>query len=731
MTIQTEIPKHILDGPYNIGDEIDLPFSYADPEDVKVLRQDTPLKYGDEGYTIVGKRVTLHVAVAANQTVTLYRETPLNNNTEYPQEAVFDSEKINDAIDKLTMQNQEQAEAIDRAIKLAINSNTNKTEITKVEGITPEANKCLKWNSDGTALGNSKYDPDASFEIAQRLYDDTSRDIQRVYDYVGNKASEFQSTLNQARIQLALAENAVKDAQNKVQTAANFSMPDWTNRSTRTKEVAYKAEENGWLYVCDNVADNKGWSNFSLQFSKDGSTWTSYPVKNIRPDTGRDNHSICAPIPKDHWYKVTRTSKSHALTLSAYYFVPCFGRDLATPESGGTTVDTYSKEEIDLMLDLKMDEVLVLDPLQIITTKHTADNLTVVGDNTVYLNKDAFTATYPENIKENLTQNHTVFCSNNVGELIFTCLAEPYQEGTLPKINLRGCNCFLRTFKYGDIIMSDDMPLDLTNGINDRNYSFVLGTIYPDGSFMPKIHVDSSYYPIDGQYRVSFKMGQVKKLEQVSFTEPTETETGQVRITYPLHENDGELEDSEYCKFLAHWSYTTNELNPVVGIYLRKFYRSENDSNPVLALEPIFADSDGKFSFEDYVTEYVPLDTSLESLDINCVIYDSIAFNSYSTTDIAEGSLFTLNAYYVAHDTLDNKVATLGQTSEASYLQVKKAEVGKLGCVMPDGITITADSSGKISAVNAPQAFSSEAWANMTDEEKAAISFAMVYEEST
>lgn len=731
MTIQTEIPKHILDGPYNIGDEIDLPFSYADPEDVKVLRQDTLLKYGDEGYTIVGKRITLHVAVAANQTVTLYRETPLNNNTEYPQEAVFDSEKINDAIDKLTMQNQEQAEAIDRAIKLAINSSTNKTEITKVEGITPEADKCLKWNSDGTALGNSKYDPDASFEIAQKLYDDTSRDIQKVYKYVESKSSEFTSTLNQAKVQLTLAENAIKDAQNKVQTAANFSMPDWTNRSTRTKETAYQATENGWLYICDNVGDGKGWSNFNLQFSKDGNTWTSYPVKNIRPDTGRDNHSICVPISKDYWYKVTRTSTSNTLTLSAYYFVPCFGKDLVTPGNGGggTTVDTYSKEELDLMLDLKMDEVLVLDPLQMITTKHTADNLTVVGENTVYLNRDAFTATYPENIKDNESQNHTFLCSNDVGEISFTCLAEPYQEGTLPKINLRGCNCFLRTFKYGDIIMSDDMPLDPTSGIHDRNYSFVLGTIYPDGSFMPKIHVDSSYYPIDDQYRISFKVGQVKKLEQVSFAEPTETKTGQVYITYPLQNNGDELEDSEYCKLIAHWSYLTKDLNPVVGVYLRKFYKSEYDSNPVLALEPVFANSDGSFSFENYVTEYTPLDTSLESLDINCVIYDSIAFNSYATTDVADGALFTLSAYYIAHNTLDNKVSTLGQTTEASYLQVRKAEVGKLGCVMPDGETIQIDESGRISAVNTPQLFSATEWETLSDDEKARIPFAMIYEE--
>lgn len=752
MTIPAELPRT---GPffkgYNPGDKEDFTFSYSDKEDVKITVDGDSLIYGDD-YSIVDQQVTFNRYIGANQEVIIYRITPLNNDSEYPQEAPFDSQKINDALDKLTRQNQEQAEELARAIKIAMSAaeSDKTTEITKVEGIYPEADKCLKWSSDGTALKNSKYDPDLAYEEAIKLLNNATKEFNKAVSEIEVIKAEANSAASRATVQSNLAEDAVKKAADMLQTAANFSMPDLMARVDRQVQKDYQASVNGWLYLCNRVNDGDSYDPFNLEFSNDGAKWIAYPFKAAAPGTGRDTEALCIPIPKGYWYRIPAKR-----AMSAYYFIPCVGSTIA-PEHGGGFSDGYSKDEMDNLLSQKMDQVALASPLSISIVKNTPDNISTLDDGTAYLNQDAFEATYSENLGLSANETHMVNCqADNYGtQMNISCLAEPWSEGELPKVNLKGCNCFLRNFAYDDIIMSGETP-GATNTTNYRHTaSFVLGTLSDDMSFMPRLHVDSWYYPVgvnaEGvqEYITYLNIRYVKSIKERSYYRMSSYYTGYVRLAYPNDQSSpaygNKPIDSVYCNVIAaSLQQKVTSLNPLRGIYLRKFYKTPEDINPVLAIEPVFDSSDGNFSFERYVTTYVPLPVALEDLELNCVLYDSYAFRSYTLTSVAAG--FDVNDYYIAHNTLSNKVATLGEVSESKYLQVKTnpdqfvkgnrglelkpATTETLGGVIPDGVTVSVNAEGKISASGGPQVFSETEWNNLTDEEKASIKFAAVYKE--
>ena len=751
MTIPAELPRT---GPffkgYNPGDKEDFTFSYSDKEDVKITVGGDSLIYGVD-YSIVGQQVTFNKYIGASQEVIIYRVTPLDNDSEYPQEAPFDSQKINDALDKLTRQNQEQAEELARAIKIAMSAaeSDKTTEITKVEGISPEADKCLKWNSEGTSLKNSKYDPDLAYEEAIKLLNNATKEFNKALSEIEAIKAEATTAASQAKIQSGLAEGSVKRAEEMLQTAANFSMPDLMARVDRQVQKDYQASVNGWLYLCTRVNDGDSYGSFNLEFSNDGTTWLAYPVKAAAPATGRDTEAICVPIPKGYWYRIPVKR-----TMRAYYFIPCVGSTIA-PEHGGGFSDSYSKDEMDNLLSQKMDQVALAAPLSISIVKNTPDNISTLADGTAYLNQDAFEATYPENLGLSADEEHMVDCNDSATEIRIHCLAEPWSEGELPKVNLKGCNCFLRNFAYDDIIMSGETPIQ-TNGTDHRCTSFVLGTLSDDMSFMPRIHVDAGYYPdsvnAEGvqEYSTILNIRYVKSIKYGEYHRISSYYTGSVKLVYPNDTGSAAYGnppiDSVYCNVItSSYKYNVTSLNPLRGIYLRKFYKTPEDLNPVLAIEPVFENSGGNFSFEPYVTTYVPLPVALEDLELNCVLYDSFAFRSYTLTSVAAG--FDVNDYYIAHGDLGNKVATLGEVSESKYLQVKTnpdqfvkgnrglelkpATTETLGGVIPDGVTVSVNAEGKISASGGPQLFSETEWNNLTAEEKASIKFAAVYKDTT
>lgn len=157
MTIPVEQTRYIYKGPYSIGDTIPIPFSYSNETDVKLYLDDSPLEI-NVGYSVTGQNIGVLTNIGSGTKVVVQRETPLDNDAEFPQEAEFDSEKINNAIDKVTRQNQEQDELLDRAIKMPID--TDKELIKGITFPSPSPNKAIQWNSSGTNLTNAAYSID-------------------------------------------------------------------------------------------------------------------------------------------------------------------------------------------------------------------------------------------------------------------------------------------------------------------------------------------------------------------------------------------------------------------------------------------------------------------------------------------------------------------------------------------------------------------------------------------
>jgi len=102
---------------------------------------------GDDG----GGNVTLDSAslCESGQTLTILRNIPATQTTDYVDGEAFSAESFENALDKLTMIQQQQREEINRAPKLPKSSS-----ITDIVLPNPTANNYIGWNAGATGLAN-------------------------------------------------------------------------------------------------------------------------------------------------------------------------------------------------------------------------------------------------------------------------------------------------------------------------------------------------------------------------------------------------------------------------------------------------------------------------------------------------------------------------------------------------------------------------------------------------
>jgi len=94
-----------------------------------------------------GGTVTMIVPPATGETLTIKRDAPLTQNTDYVENDDFPAESHERALDKLTMNMQQQQEEIDRSLKLS--------EGQQSTGLTipaPDAGKFLQWDAFGNFI---------------------------------------------------------------------------------------------------------------------------------------------------------------------------------------------------------------------------------------------------------------------------------------------------------------------------------------------------------------------------------------------------------------------------------------------------------------------------------------------------------------------------------------------------------------------------------------------------
>ena len=261
MTVSENInPKVILEGPFDNGAELVFNFPYADPEHIKVKEDDTLLTYNVdyevlshsiEGPTpVLSQVVKLKKAVTGN--VTIYRVTPIDQQAEFPQAQKFNSGKLNEALDKICMQQQEQQEAIDRSLKIT-NSLVGKFDMMLP---TPSANDVLRWDVTGSKLEN--YDIkefEAGVQAQIDIIEDTANaaaanasdavSTANAATVVANSASSTASTAATNASAAVSTANEASTTANAASAVASAASTTATNAKSTADTAAAKVDQFG------------------------------------------------------------------------------------------------------------------------------------------------------------------------------------------------------------------------------------------------------------------------------------------------------------------------------------------------------------------------------------------------------------------------------------------------------------------------------------------------------
>ena len=132
MTIEdTSSKNEIVTGGYAVGATISITFPFEEPDTIFVETDELGELVYNTDYEIVETNVVLKRTISASDKVQVYRKTPMSQDRDIPQNAKFNSVSIEKALDKLTMQNQEQGTTLSRCLKVPTFSDTTPEEMVK------------------------------------------------------------------------------------------------------------------------------------------------------------------------------------------------------------------------------------------------------------------------------------------------------------------------------------------------------------------------------------------------------------------------------------------------------------------------------------------------------------------------------------------------------------------------------------------------------------------------
>lgn len=139
-------------GPFTVG------FRFLENSHLQVIRTSTigvnatlalTTDYTVSGAGGLSGTVTLVVALATGEKLTIIRAVPFTQDADYVQNDAFPAESHERALDKLTMQTQQLDEEVGRALTLPATSPAVSTVLPDAQ-----ANKLIGWNSTATGLAN-------------------------------------------------------------------------------------------------------------------------------------------------------------------------------------------------------------------------------------------------------------------------------------------------------------------------------------------------------------------------------------------------------------------------------------------------------------------------------------------------------------------------------------------------------------------------------------------------
>jgi hypothetical protein len=206
----------------------------------------------DEGGTVSFPAAgSTYPILAAGETLTVYREVPLTQETDWENSDEIDVEEIEAADDKLTMLCQQIDAKAGRAIKVPVSS-----ELSEVECESPEAGKALIWNDAGTGIVNGTIDTSTLsattrreeftaeagqtfFELSTFAYTPSADNLAVYVDGLRLDASAYEKTSIRSFTLAAGATEGAKIVAVSVDIAAMADM----NAATNAAEAAQAATE--------------------------------------------------------------------------------------------------------------------------------------------------------------------------------------------------------------------------------------------------------------------------------------------------------------------------------------------------------------------------------------------------------------------------------------------------------------------------------------------------------
>lgn len=162
--------------------------------------------------------ITMVTAPAVGERLVRYRSSPLTQETDYADGDAFPADSHEAALDRLTMQNQEQADRLARALTLS--------ESTEVVGSLtmeePVAGRALQWNSTENGIENSSsnletLEANVAADAAQTALDR----IATAADVVATNANVVSAAASASAALIAAASNLYSSVENK---SADFSV---------------------------------------------------------------------------------------------------------------------------------------------------------------------------------------------------------------------------------------------------------------------------------------------------------------------------------------------------------------------------------------------------------------------------------------------------------------------------------------------------------------------------
>jgi hypothetical protein len=242
------------------GDGSTTQFTYTFPinstAELKVIERSSlgaeTVKTLNSDYTIVdngssGGTVTFTSAPASGTSIVLLRDTNLTQDTDYVANDPFPAESHETALDKLTLQQQEIQEEIDRSLKLSRTNTMTSTEFTI--DASSRANKVLGFDSTGelsvtTTIGSNRgnWASGTAYSVRDIVKDTSTNNIFMVNAAHSSSGAEPLTTnTNSTKYDLLVDAAASTTAQTAAATSATNAATSETNAATSATTATTQA----------------------------------------------------------------------------------------------------------------------------------------------------------------------------------------------------------------------------------------------------------------------------------------------------------------------------------------------------------------------------------------------------------------------------------------------------------------------------------------------------------